>query len=272
MAFFSEAEPARGVAEDIIPGVRRLLAPNPGPMTYHGTNTYLIDHPDGLIVLDPGPVSAEHTQAILAATGGQVGKILLTHSHHDHLGGLAALREATGASTFSYRHVAVPSFVPDFGLDDGDVVAGLSAIFTPGHAADHVCYAMAGGVLFSGDHVMGWSTSVVGPPGGNMRDYFASLTRLLDRDDSLYLPGHGPGVTNPQDYARHLLGHRMAREAAVLRALQPGPLGPRAIMEQLYAKLSPDLQRAAERSVVAHLEKLESEGRVTSEGGVFRLA
>lgn len=272
----TEPEPPRGVALPVAPGIHRLVADNPGAMTYHGTNTYLIDTPDGVVVLDPGPNAPTHTAGILAATGGNLAKILLTHTHRDHLDGVPALAAATGAPTCGYRHSAAPDFTPDIPIDDGAEIAGLTAIFTPGHAADHLCYAMpsgslSAGVLFSGDHVMGWSTSTIGPPGGNMIDYFASLNRLLARNDPVYLPGHGPPLPDPLPYVRDLLAHRVAREQAILAALQPGPASARALMESIYAKLSPALQMAAERSVAAHLAKLEAESRVVREGAIYRV-
>ena len=272
MAFLTEPEPIRGVPEIVIPGVRRLVAGNPTPMTYHGTNTYLIDGPGGITVLDPGPDLPAHVSAILAATDGRVARIVLSHTHHDHLGALPALKAATGAPTYGWRDSADESFSPDHKLDDGDEVAGLTAVFTPGHAADHVCFAMPGGVLFSADHVMSWSTSIVSPPGGNMGDYFASLERLLARDDAAYLPGHGPLLRHPHPYVRDLLAHRMAREAAIAKALRAGAASTHGMMEKLYSKLNPTLRRAAERNVFAHLLKLESEGRVLREGELWRSA
>jgi glyoxylase-like metal-dependent hydrolase (beta-lactamase superfamily II) len=269
MAFLTEPAPARGVAEPILPGVRRLVAENPTPMTYHGTNTYLIDGPDGLTVLDPGPDLPAHVAAILAATGGQVARIVLTHTHHDHLGALPALRSATGAPTYGWHRSADDSFSPDHPLQDGDEVAGMTAVFTPGHAADHLCFAMPGGLLFSGDHVMSWSTSTVSPPGGSMSDYFASLERLLGRDDVAYLCGHGPLLRNPHPYVRELLAHRQAREAAIAAALQAGPASTLGLMESLYSKLNPVLRRAAERNVHSHLLKLEAEGRARRDGELW---
>src|SRR6185437_2056127 len=147
-------------------GVSRIVANNPGPMTYHGTNTYLIDTAEGTVVLDPGPEDhPDHVEAIVRATGGAVALIVVSHTHHDHVGAVPALREATGAPTVGYRDSAIPSFDPDIKLADGDIIAGMQAIHTPGHASDHLCFAMTGregeAVLFSADHVMSWSTSVV---------------------------------------------------------------------------------------------------------------
>jgi len=272
MAFLTEPEPPRGVAETILPGIRRLVAANPTPMTYHGTNTYLIDGPDGLTVLDPGPDLPDHVAAILAATGGKIARIVLTHTHHDHLGALPALKAATGAPTYGWHRSAEESFSADHKLQDGDMVAGMTAVFTPGHAADHLCFAMPGGLLFSGDHVMSWSTSIVSPPGGSMGDYFASLERLLARDDVAYLGGHGPLLRDPHPYVRELLAHRRARETAIATALRAGPATNHALMEQLYSKLNPTLRRAAERNVFAHLLKLEAEGKVRREGEIWAAA
>ncbi len=260
MAFLTEPEPARGVALPVRPGIRRVVAPNRGPMTYHGTNTYLIDAPSGLMVLDPGPDDATHVAAVLAAAG-PVARILLSHTHHDHVGALPALRAATGAPVYAWHEPAIPEVAPDVMLRDGDAVDGWQAIFTPGHAADHVCFAGPEGVLFSADHVMSWSSSIVSPPGGEMAAYFASLRRLLDRSDTLYLPGHGPPLPNPQPFVRDLLAHRMAREAAVLAALGTAPRSTVALMDQLYSQVDERLRRAAERNVLAHLLKLRAEGR-----------
>lgn len=192
MPFLVEPEPPRGVALPVMPGIARVVAPNPGVMTYHGTNTYLIDTPDGCVVLDPGPNDAGHVRAILAAASGPIAHILLSHTHRDHLGAVAALRQVTGAPVHAYGRNGAPGFAPDLPLNDGDVVAGLTALRTPGHASDHLCFAAADGTLFSADHVMSWSSSVISPLDGDMAAYFASLRRLLARDDRLYLPGHGP--------------------------------------------------------------------------------
>lgn len=270
--FLSEPEPARGVATPAAHGIRRVVAPNPGPMTYHGTNTYLLDGPGGATVIDPGPDSEPHVRAVLAMTGGRVGAILLTHTHPDHLGAVAALRAATGAPVHAWHAPAASGFVPDVKLRDGDVAAGLRAVHTPGHAPDHLCFALPDGALFSGDHVMSWSTSTVSPPAGCMADYFASLHRLLQRHDTLYLPGHGPPLPEPQAFVQGLLAHREAREAAIMAQLASGPQATGAITQALYAQVDPRLLGAAERNVLAHLIKLEREGRAARNGEGWRAA
>jgi len=274
MGFLSEDAPIRGVPIPAGPGLRRIVAPNPGPMTYHGTNTWLIDEAEGTVVLDPGPDDPSHVAAILAATGGRVSRILLSHTHRDHLGALAALRQATGAAACGFARSADPGFHPDIGLADGDDAGGFTALHTPGHAADHVCFAHEraglGRVLFSGDHVMSWSSSVVSPPGGDMAAYCDSLRRLLGREDDLYLPGHGPPLPRPRQLVRALLTHRLAREAAIASALAEGPKATGAITAALYAKIDPALHRAAERNVLAHLLKLQAEGRAVNDGEVWR--
>ena len=259
MPFLTEPSPGR-FAHDVAPTVRRIVARNAGPMTYHGTNTYLIDGPDGLIVLDPGPDDPAHVQAVLLAGDGAISHILLSHTHPDHLGATAALRAATGAPVYAWHAPALPVEV-DVPLHDGDLAAGLIALHTPGHASDHLCFSLPGGVLFSADHVMSWSSSVVSPPGGDMTDYMASLDRLLARTDALYLPGHGPPLANPLPFVRELYDHRLAREAAIAATLTNEPLGTPEITAALYASVPPELRRAAERNVIAHLLKLEHEGR-----------
>jgi glyoxylase-like metal-dependent hydrolase (beta-lactamase superfamily II) len=151
-------------------------------------------------------------------------------------------------------------------LTDGDTIGGLTAVHTPGHAADHLCFARSDGLLFSADHVMAWSTTVVSPPGGNMGDYFRSLERMMTRQDTIYLPGHGPILREPRAYVRALLFHRRQREAAIFEALQAAASDTKGLMSQLYHKLDPTLQRAAERNVLSHLLKLEEEGRVIRAG------
>lgn len=259
MAFLTEPEPERGVAHPVAPGIRRVVAANHGPMTYHGTNTYLIDDARGTLVLDPGPDDAAHVAAIIAAAG-PVAAILLSHTHVDHVGAVANLRAATGAPVHAWHQPAIPDFVPDVALRDGDVAGEWHAIFTPGHAADHLCFAGPNGILFSADHVMAWSSSVVSPPLGNMADYFTSLRRLLGRDDRLFLPGHGPPLPDPAPFVRELLTHRLTREAAILGALGPIPITTRVLTERLYDQVDDRLRRAAERNVIAHLLKLRDEG------------
>jgi glyoxylase-like metal-dependent hydrolase (beta-lactamase superfamily II) len=270
--FLTEPEPIRGVAQEVVPGVRRIVADNPGPMTYHGTNTYLIEAVDGITLLDPGPDSPAHVAAIVAAAGNRIARILLSHTHRDHVGAAASLKAATGASTYGYKHSAEPSFTPDVPLDDGDTVAGLLAIYTPGHAADHLCLAMPGGVLFSGDHVMPWSTSVVNPPNGDMAAYFVSLRLLLNRGDRIYLSGHGPPLDDPHPHVRELLRHRTERETAIAATLGNGPTSTQGLTELLYPHVDPRLRRVAERNVLAHLLKLQGEGRARQEGEAWRSA
>jgi len=276
MPFLTEPEPHRGAVLPVLPGISRIVAANPGPMTYFGTNTYLIDTPDGIAVLDPGPEDhPEHVEAILRATGPNVALILVSHTHHDHIGAVPALQQATGAPTVGFQVSGAPeAFNADIKLSNGDAIAGMTAIHTPGHASDHLCLALPAkdgtAVLFSADHVMSWSTSVVSPPGGDMAAYFNSLRLLLDRTDDVYLSGHGPLLTEPQKLVREMLTHRVMREQAILRKLGQGPATTFVLMDTLYSQVNPRLRRAAERNVLAHLLKLETEGKVVRDGENWR--
>ncbi len=277
MPFLTEPEPERGAVLPVMPGISRIVAANPGPMTYYGTNTYLIETHDGIAVLDPGPEEhPEHVDAILRATGRKVALILVSHTHHDHVGAVPALQAATGARTVGFRESGIETFEADIKLSHGDSIAGMQAIHTPGHASDHICFALPArdgtAVLFSADHVMSWSTSVVSPPGGDMADYFNSLRLLLDRNDDVYLPGHGPPLPDPRKLVREMLTHRVMREQAIQRKLADGPVGTYVLMDTLYSQVHPRLRRAAERNVLAHLLKLEAEGKVLREGELWRAA
>jgi glyoxylase-like metal-dependent hydrolase (beta-lactamase superfamily II) len=276
MPFLTELEPDRGPVLPVLPGVSRIVAGNPGPMTYYGTNTYLIETSEGTVVLDPGPEGhSEHVQAILRATGGNVALILVSHTHHDHVGAIAELQDATGAPTVGFRISGLDSFDADIKLADGDTIAGMLALHTPGHALDHLCYALTAkdgtAVLFSADHVMSWSTSVVSPPGGDMSDYFNSLRILLDRQDDVFLPGHGPRLPNPRELVREMLHHRQVREQAIQQKLvADGAADTFTLMNTIYSQVHPRLRRAAERNVLAHLMKLEAEGKVMRDGDKWR--
>jgi glyoxylase-like metal-dependent hydrolase (beta-lactamase superfamily II) len=276
MPFLTEPEPERGSNLPVMPGISRIIANNPGPMTYFGTNTYLIDTPEGLAVLDPGPEGhPEHVEAILRHTGGKIALILISHTHHDHVGAAPALQAATGAPTVGFRSSGLDTFEADIKLDHGGSVAGMTVLHTPGHASDHLCYALplnGERVLFSADHVMSWSTSIVSPPGGDMRAYFSSLSLLLERDDDVYLPGHGPPLRDPRALVREMLTHRMIREQAIARKLTDGAFDTYTIMDALYSQLNPRLRRAAERNVLAHLLKMEAEGKAIRDGELWRAA
>ncbi|GAN76034.1 MBL fold metallo-hydrolase [Acidisphaera rubrifaciens] len=275
MPFLTEAEPRRGVATEVVSGVRRIVARNPGALTYHGTNTYLVDLPDGVAVVDPGPDDAVHVAETVAAAGRPITLILLTHTHVDHVGALAALQAATRAPVAAWRQPSLTGFRPDIALDDGVAVGGITALHTPGHAADHVCFAMSAAdgraVLFSADHVMSWSTSIVSPPDGHMGAYVRSLDRLLARADDLYLPGHGPPLAASLDLVRELRAHRLGREAAIAEALRRRAVASiPELTADVYVGLAAHLMPMAERNVLAHLLKLAEEGRVERDGVAWR--
>jgi glyoxylase-like metal-dependent hydrolase (beta-lactamase superfamily II) len=270
MAFLKEIEPERGIALPTVPGVRRLVARNPSPMTYHGTNTWLVDDDEGgVTVIDPGPEDARHVDAVAAAGAGRIRRILVSHTHTDHVGAAALLRQATGAPIFAF---ASESFTPDHGLGDGASVAGLTALFTPGHAADHLCFEWRDGIVFTGDHVMGWSSSIVSPPNGDMRAYMASLRLMLTRPHRLYLSGHGPAVPDAHGHVRALLASRIRRERAIAAALAKAPADADTLMGRLYARLDPVLSRVAARMVLAHLLKLEAEGLAVRQGRIWHIS
>jgi glyoxylase-like metal-dependent hydrolase (beta-lactamase superfamily II) len=270
LAFLSEPPPAYGTPEHIAPRLRRLVANNPGPMTYRGTNSWLVDTDEGLVVIDPGPQDDAHMAALLAASGGAIARILLTHTHPDHLGGVAALKTATGAETLSWGTPWQAGFTPDRALADGETVSGLTALHTPGHASDHLCFAWQDGGVFSGDHVMSWNTSIVSPPDGDMAAYMASLRLMLARDDRVFYCGHGPVLEKPQALMRAMLGHRLLREAAVLGAVADGAGTVDSIVERLYADLEPRIKPAAARTVLAHLLKLQGEQKAVLMDGVWK--
>jgi hydroxyacylglutathione hydrolase len=274
-----------GAVEEIAPGLRRIRCDNPGPFTFRGTNTYLLGRGGDVAVIDPGPENAAHRAAILRATEGErVTRILVTHTHYDHSQGVPGLVAATrGAPTLGFGPHATPpgeggeggdhGFHPDIRLPDGAVVEAsdwrLTALHTPGHCANHLCFALemdgTRGVLFSADHVMAWSTTVVSPPDGDMTAYMASLAKLAARGeaDALYLPGHGPRLPDPARYVAALAAHRREREQRVLEALRRagGGATAEALVPPVYGpELDPRLVRGAARSLLAHLLKLEAEG------------
>lgn len=275
------------VLETVSPLVRRIVASNPGSFTGPGTGTYVVGH-GRVAVIDPGPAITSHTDAILRSLGGEtVDAILITHSHVDHWPGMAAIQQATGARTYGFGPKAGKSggggpessyygSITDLAIEEGETLEGpgwhLTALHTPGHASDHLCFALAEEkILFSGDHVMGWSTSVIMPPDGDMADYMRSLDRLLDRDDALYLPTHGPPITDPKAHVRAFLEHRRERRAAILRTLAKRAGTIPEIVETVYVDVAPGLHGAAAQSVLAHLIEMEESGEVKSDGRRYRL-
>ena len=283
-------EALHDVPETLEPGVVRLTANNPSPFTNTGTQSYVVGTAD-VAVIDPGPVDEAHLARLIAVIDGRpLRAILCTHTHRDHSPLAAGLKAATGAPIVGCAPLALDdlgpradaSFDGDYAADrvlaDGDAVAGqgwtLTAVATPGHTSNHLCFALEESkALFSGDHVMGWSTSIVSPPDGDMGDYIRSLERLMGRDDRVYYPGHGPAVDNPQRLVRGMLGHRKQREGQILRLIERGTDHLDAMVPAMYAGLDKRMHPAAARSVLAHLLDLRARGLVDgAEDGAWRLA
>ena len=263
--------------EELEPGIARLLAHNPSAFTYSGTQTYLIGSSE-VAVIDPGPDLAEHVDAIEQAIGGRkVVAIMCTHTHRDHSPAAKLLAGRNGAPIIGCAPLALETvgpradaafdgdYTPDRVLSDGEELRvdgeTVRAVATPGHTSNHLCFAYRG-ALFSGDHVMGWSTTVVVPPDGDMAAYMQSLDKLRQRDDRLYYPAHGPAVTKPQQYVRHLVGHRMQREKQILSLVRESARPIPDIVASAYPGLDPRLVAAAGGSVHAHLLDLERRGLV----------
>jgi glyoxylase-like metal-dependent hydrolase (beta-lactamase superfamily II) len=273
----------------VAPGLRRIVAHNPSKYTAWGTGTYVIG--DGeVMVVDPGPDDPAHVDAMLAGLADEtVTHLLVTHTHADHSPATSAVRERTGATSYGFgphprdadtegeEHGDL-AFAPDVTVAHGDVVAGptfdVECLHTPGHISNHVCFAVPSmGVLFSGDHVMGWSTTVIPPPDGRIADYLDSLRLLLDRDDSRYLPTHGPPIDDPLPYVGQLIAHRLEREGQILGLLGGSPRTVDELVAAMYADVRAELHAPAARSVTAHLVKLVEEGRVRrrGDGGPYEL-
>lgn len=270
----------------LAPGLRLVPAPNPSPMTLRGTNTYLLGQRD-VVVIDPGPKDAAHLNAIFAAMTPkeQIVAILVTHAHLDHSALTVDLAARSGAPVLAYgpakaglRRATTPlppdlasdngvdhTFRPDRCLNDGETVTfgavTLTALWTPGHFANHMCFAW-NGALFTGDLIMGWATTVISLPYGDLDGFRRSATRLAARKDRIYYPGHGDPVTNPQVRTRALLAHRDAREAEILRALTRGPRDIATLTAEIYDQIPPNLIPAAQRNVLAHLFDLTSKNIV----------
>jgi len=267
-----------GVEMRLSPRIGRVLAPNPGPFTFRGTGVYLVGAGGRIAVIDPGPDIPAHLDALMRAIGSrQVSHILVTHAHRDHSPAARPLAQWSGAKVYaaapggaggqgdaaSGEEAVDGAFAPDVAVSDGDVIAGdgftLRCVFTPGHTAGHMCFALPEEqALFSGDHVMGWSTSVIAPPDGNMGAYIASLEKLIGRGDRVLYPTHGAPIADPGPYLAALLAHRRDREAQVLAAL---PATIAELVARLYPDLDPRLRPAAAQTVAAHLIKLDHEGR-----------
>ncbi len=287
LSFKTDMEFNYGEPRELVPGVVRIVANNPSVFTFKGTNTYIIGS-DELCVIDPGPDDEAHFEAIMTFAGGRpISTIAITHTHRDHIDGLNRLAAATGARVCGYGRTAEnpgaagahprtteyieESFVPDLTLGDHDILRGegwtLEALFTPGHAPDHLCFAFAeGNVLFSGDHVMAWNTTVVAPPEGNMAQYMASLEKLVGRPESALFPGHGGRIVDPQRMVRGYMVHRQWREQAILGAIRDGHKTIREIVALVYKGLDERLINAASLSVQAHVDHLIEKNLVRSEG------
>ncbi|MEO9612313.1 MAG: MBL fold metallo-hydrolase [Nitratireductor sp.] len=290
ITFDMDFDPLYGQSVEVAPAVRRITVNNPGPYTFHGTNSYLVGA-DTLAVIDPGPDDERHLEALLTAIAGRpVSHILVSHTHRDHSPLAARLQAETGAIMCAegphrparpmrlgevnpLEASADTDFKPDLVLGDGDMIDGdgwcLRAVLTPGHAANHAAFALEGtGILFSADHVMAWATSVVAPPDGAMADYMRSLDTLLARDDRLYLPGHGGPVRKPAAFVRALKAHRKMRERAVLERLRSGDRTIADMVRAIYRDTDPRLHGAAALSVLAHLEDIVARGDAAANGEI----
>lgn len=298
-------DPPIGIAETLEPGLRRIVAPNPSPMTYRGTNTYLLGTRD-ICVIDPGPDQPAHLRAILNALepAQRISHIVVTHAHIDHSPLARPLAQACGPDVqihaFGPADAGMSSvmrglqasgmagggegidtgFMPDVHLEDGDVLAhadwSLRAIHTPGHIGNHLCLAW-GDVCFTADHVMGWASSLVSPPDGDLTDFMASCTKLQATPWRVFYPGHGAPVDDPAARMDWLVAHRNGREAEILQALTSGPATAAQLAAMIYTQVPPALLGAAARNVFAHLIDLAGKGHVShdgtlTEGRAFRLA
>ena len=282
-----------------MPGVRRIMANNPGPFTFKGTISYIVGR-GKVAIVDPGPDDPTHIAALLDAVRNEtVTHIFVTHTHRDHSPAVPAVKHATGAIVYAegVHRAARPlhigehnpldssgdrDFKPDVMLKDGEIVAGdgwtIEAVATPGHTANHMSYAFKeANVLFAGDHVMGWATSIVAPPDGAMSDYMASLHKLAKRPEQIYFPGHGPAISDAKRFVNYYILHRLAREDSILHRLAKGETDIPTIVRAIYIGIDPRLTGAAGMSVLAHLEDLVTRGVVETDGapaidGVYRLA
>jgi glyoxylase-like metal-dependent hydrolase (beta-lactamase superfamily II) len=290
---------APDIVDEVMPGVRRVMADNPGPFTFKGTMSYIIGR-GKVAIVDPGPADDKHIAALLDAVRNEtVTHIFVTHTHRDHSPAVPAIKAATGAAVYAEgpHRTARPlrigeqkrldssgdlDFRPDVMLKDGEVVTGdgwsVEAITTPGHCANHMAYALKDtDVLFAGDHVMGWATTIVAPPDGAMSDYMASLNKLAKRPEQIYFPGHGPAIKEATRFVNYLILHRKAREDSILHRLGKGETDIPSIVRASYIGIDPRLIGAAGLSVLAHLEDLVTRGVVATNGapaldGVYRLA
>ncbi len=272
-----------GVAERVSPLIRRVIAPNGGPFTFHGTGTYIVGR-GKVAVIDPGPALPDHVDAILAAVEGEtISHQIITHTHRDHSPAARLIAAETGAKTYGFgphgsgrgagdvEEGADHDFSPDVTVRDGDVIAGegwtLEAVHTPGHTSNHLCFRLAEeNALFSGDHVMGWSTSVISPPDGDMAAYFASLEKLLARDDHIYWPTHGAPITDPKPLVEAFIAHRRDREQQISDCLGRGIDAIPRMVEAMYPNIDPGLHPAAARSVLAHLIHMVEDNRAACDG------
>ena len=271
-----------GEVSQLSPGIRRVIARNPSAFTLYGTGTYILGR-GNVAVIDPGPADPPHIEAIVRATAGEtITHMLVTHTHMDHSPGCKLLAEHTDAKTFGFgRHGAGKiaagvqveeggdmDFEPDLHIHDGDVIEGdgwsAECVYTPGHTSNHVCYALPEeSALFTGDHVMGWSTSVISPPDGDMKSYMASLEKLLRRSDAVYWPTHGPAIIEPNLHVRAFVAHRREREEQIRRCLADGAEYIRDMVPSMYASVPRQLHPAAARSVFAALRYLVERGEVS---------
>lgn len=279
-----------GEAEQLEPLVRRVLAANPSAFTYTGTQSYVVGEAEGVAVIDPGPDEPEHIEALIAAIGSApVVAIVCTHTHRDHSPAAAPLATSTGAPVIGCAALTLSddgpradapfdqTYRPTRVLQDGDAIEGpgwtLRAVATPGHTSNHLCLALEeSGALFTGDHVMGWSTSVVAPPDGDMAAYMASLQKLHDREDRIYYPAHGPAVTKPRQLVRGMIGHRRQRESQILKLVEGGTGVIEDMVPLMYKGVDKALYPAAGRSVLAHLIDLENRGRASRVDGRWTIA